>query len=90
MSVRMRHTRAHTGNRRSHHALPEQALSRCPKCDAPFVRHTACMNCGTYRGKEVIDVAARAERVAARAKRKEAALKGSGASNTEEKKASGE
>lgn len=90
MSVRMRHTRAHTANRRSHHALKEQVASLCPKCEAPYTRHTVCMNCGTYRGKEVIDVAARAERTAARAKRKEAALKASGASNPEEKKESGE
>jgi hypothetical protein len=49
------------------------------------------MNCGTYRGKEVIDVAARAERQAARAKRKEAALKAAGApEQTKEEPKSGE
>jgi large subunit ribosomal protein L32 len=59
MVIRMRHTRAHTGNRRSHHALEGVRLSVCEKCSAPHVRHRACANCGTYRGNEVIDVMAK-------------------------------
>ncbi|MBI5817229.1 MAG: 50S ribosomal protein L32 [Candidatus Yonathbacteria bacterium] len=56
MVVRMRHTRAHTRNRRSHHALTGPRLSACVKCSAFHLRHRACDVCGTYRGKEVIDV----------------------------------
>ncbi len=52
----MRHTRAHTANRRSHHALKRGLLSSCGKCGSPHLRHTACLNCGTYRGKEVVKV----------------------------------
>ena len=56
MVVRMRHTRAHTANRRSHHALTGPRLSVCAKCSSFHLRHRMCGNCGTYRGKEMLDV----------------------------------
>lgn len=70
MTVRMRHTRAHTGNRRSHHALKAPQISTCPNCGAPYMRHRMCPTCGTYRGKEVVDIVAKKERTVARAKAK--------------------
>lgn len=54
----MRHTRSHTGNRRSHHALKEQNISLCPECGAARVNHTMCVNCGKYNGRTVVDVVA--------------------------------
>ncbi|MGH7141109.1 MAG: 50S ribosomal protein L32 [Minisyncoccia bacterium] len=65
----MRHTRAHTKNRRSHHALASGALVKC-ECGAMRVRHRACLSCGRYRGRVVIDVAAKASRRAAKVARK--------------------
>jgi large subunit ribosomal protein L32 len=56
MSVRMRHTRAHTGNRRSHHGLSEPRLSKCSHCGELHVSHHVCKECGSYRGRIVIDV----------------------------------
>ncbi|OHA83012.1 MAG: 50S ribosomal protein L32 [Candidatus Yonathbacteria bacterium RIFCSPLOWO2_01_FULL_47_33b] len=56
MVVRMRHTRAHTANRRSHHALEGARLSKCVKCSELHLRHQVCTNCGTYRGKSVLKV----------------------------------
>ncbi len=56
MVIRMRHTRAHTANRRSHHALDGARLSKCVKCQALHMRHQVCTNCGTYRGKAVLKV----------------------------------
>ena len=72
MVIRMRHTRAHTRNRRSHHALEAMRLSKCAKCGAPHLRHRVCLNCGTYRGRPVINVAAKALK---RAKKKKAGKK---------------
>ena len=80
MTVRMRHTKGHMANRRSHHALSEPRLSTCPDCNASHVRHTACNACGRYRGRVVIDVAAKALKQEKKAKARRAeALRTGGA-----------
>ncbi len=54
MVVRMRHTRGHTRNRRSHHALETKVLAKCKECGMPVTGHTACANCGYYKGRQVV------------------------------------
>ncbi|MEK7158167.1 MAG: 50S ribosomal protein L32 [Patescibacteria group bacterium] len=51
-----RTTRMHTRSRRSHHALRTMNLSACPKCAKPTRPHTACPNCGTYKGRQVLQI----------------------------------
>lgn len=48
----MRHTRAHTANRRSHHALKGSAIST-DKTGTVHLRHRASLD-GVYKGRTVI------------------------------------
>ena len=85
MVVRMRHTRSHTGNRRSHHALKGQALAVC-ECGAKRVSHQACPVCGRYRGRVVVDFAAKASaRAQRRAQKLAKAGRSAGDKNEEQK-----
>ena len=59
MVIRMRHTRAHTKNRRSHHALKAPTLAKCSNCDASRRPHHMCLECGFYDGRQVIDLASK-------------------------------
>jgi len=74
MTVRMRHTKGHTRNRRAHHALKSPRLSTCAKCGASRPRHTMCESCGTYRGRSVVDAKAQTAKKVARTKRKRRAM----------------
>ena len=59
MVIRMRHTRAHTKNRRSHHALKAATLAVCKNCGAEHRPHHMCLECGFYKDRQVIDLAAK-------------------------------
>ena len=54
MSSRMRVTKGHSGNRRSHHALTAPRLSQCSNCNEYHLRHNVCKACGFYKGKQII------------------------------------
>lgn len=67
MVVHMRHTRAHTANRRSHHALKGARFETCKDCGAKHLMHRACTQCGKYRGRVVLDVLKKTTKKAAKA-----------------------
>lgn len=58
----MRHTRAHTKNRRSHHALKSTNVGTCDSCGSYKEMHKVCTDCGKYRGRVIIDVVKEAEK----------------------------
>lgn len=67
----MRHTRGHTRNRRSHHALKATGVVLCAECGSPRQKHVACPNCGAYKGKKITDIKAKVEKKEARKKEKQ-------------------
>lgn len=75
MVVRMRHTKSHTANRRSHHALKATNFAKCENCKALKRGHTVCVSCGFYRGKKVLDLVKKAEKKQKKAKAKTAQAK---------------
>jgi large subunit ribosomal protein L32 len=66
-----RRTKARTNNRRQHIFIKKPALGVCSNCGQPVVSHTACSNCGFYRGRMVIDVLAKLTKRERQAKEKE-------------------
>ncbi len=81
MVIRMRHTRSHTANRRSHHGLEAPDLAVCKNCGALHRPHHMCLDCGFYKGRVVIDLAAKKKDREERLRVKREARKGD---NTEE------
>lgn len=65
------HTRAKVGKSRMHKYIKPVRLSLCPKCKKPVLSHTVCLNCGSYKGTEVIDVLAKLSKKEQKIKEKE-------------------
>jgi large subunit ribosomal protein L32 len=84
MVIRMRHTRAHTANRRSHHALKGVTLAVCSNCEAKHRPHHMCLQCGFYKGRQVMDLKAKNDKRAARMQAKRDAIKAQSTSEAEE------
>jgi large subunit ribosomal protein L32 len=51
---KQRTSRSKRDMRRAHDALRPPARSNCPQCGEPKLPHRVCRNCGSYRGREVI------------------------------------
>jgi large subunit ribosomal protein L32 len=55
-------SKSRQGRRRSQLAISTPGLILCPQCRSPRPSHQACPVCGTYKGREVLNVTARAAR----------------------------
>lgn len=51
-----RRTSSDKRRRASHFALKKMNISVCPKCKEPIQPHHACLKCGFYAGREVINM----------------------------------
>ena len=51
-----KYAKARQGRRRSHLALSIPSLVDCPQCHSPRLTHHVCPTCGTYAGREVIEI----------------------------------
>lgn len=69
----MRGTRSHRGNRRSHHALENPALTTDTKTGTVHLRHRASAVTGKYKGLTAIDMEKKAEKKAKKMKEVETA-----------------
>ncbi len=72
MAVPKKHTtKSRRNKRRMHIFLQAPPLTTCPKCGKPVRPHTVCLNCGYYKGKEVINVLKKLERKERKKREKE-------------------
>ena len=51
-----KYAKARQGKRRSHIKVDPTSLDYCPQCNSPKLSHHVCPTCGTYAGREVVEV----------------------------------
>ncbi|HIV58624.1 MAG TPA: 50S ribosomal protein L32 [Candidatus Stackebrandtia faecavium] len=51
-----RMSRANTRSRRAQWKATAPALTTCSRCRSKTLPHAACGVCGTYKGRQIIDV----------------------------------
>jgi len=61
-----------------HLFLKRPALASCPKCGKPKLPHNVCLNCGYYKGKEVLNVLEKLDKKERKKREKEMKAKDSG------------
>jgi large subunit ribosomal protein L32 len=51
-----KYAKARQGKRRNHIGVATPALERCPQCNSLKLPHHACPTCGSYNGREVVQI----------------------------------
>jgi len=51
-----KYAKARQGKRRAHLGAVIPALVLCPQCHSPKLAHHFCPTCGSYDGREIIEV----------------------------------
>lgn len=65
-----RRTSGDKRRRAAHFALTVKSRGACPKCGKAILPHRACALCGTYKGRQVLNVEKRTHRKTKAAKAK--------------------
>jgi large subunit ribosomal protein L32 len=66
-----RHTKSRRNTKRAHIKLQKPQTARCEKCGVLKLSHTLCENCGTYKGRMVVDVLAKLDKKERKQREKE-------------------
>ena len=82
---KQKHTKSRRDKRRANIFIKAPVLTVCPKCGQSVLPHTVCLNCGYYKGAEVIDVLKKLTKKERKQKEKEMKAK-EGAERGEAKK----
>ena len=72
---KQRHTKSRRNKRRLNIFINKPTLTVCPKCKQPVKPHVVCFNCGSYKGRQVIDVMKKLNKKERKLKEKEIAAK---------------
>ncbi|MAE10424.1 MAG: 50S ribosomal protein L32 [Dehalococcoidales bacterium] len=51
-----KYAKARRGKRREHLGISTPTSIDCPQCGSPKLPHQVCRACGSYKGREVIEV----------------------------------
>ena len=51
-----RTNKSKTGMRRMHHKANMPSINFCSNCHEPMIRHQVCTFCGFYKGKKILEV----------------------------------
>jgi large subunit ribosomal protein L32 len=51
-----KYAKARQGDRRRHLRITPPTLVDCPQCHNPRPAHQVCPTCGTYQGRQVLDL----------------------------------
>jgi large subunit ribosomal protein L32 len=51
-----RRSLAKAGIHNSHIAVKPPVLVECPQCHSKIMSHRACPTCGTYQGRQVVEI----------------------------------
>ena len=66
-----RRTKQSKRERAAHIKLTSRTLAACPHCKVKILPHRVCRSCGFYKGKDVLNMTAKADRKKKRAKKRE-------------------
>lgn len=51
-----KYAKARQGERRAHLGIKAPALVDCPQCHSPKPPHRVCLTCGSYAGRQAIEI----------------------------------